>query len=55
MFRKNGDIDRDPPLVLFRERVRSVCGFSSAAGGPFYCPADVQVYLARASSTTKAE
>jgi predicted metalloprotease len=35
----------EPVLVLFDGSVRSTCGFASAAVGPFYCPADHQVYL----------
>jgi predicted metalloprotease len=34
-----------PKLNLFRESVQSACGFSTAATGPFYCPADSEVYL----------
>jgi len=34
-----------PRLVLFSGRVASACGSASAAVGPFYCPADSQVYL----------
>ena len=35
----------DPRLVLFTGAVRSACGMSSAAVGPFYCPRDQKVYL----------
>jgi len=34
-----------PTLVLYRDSVRSACGFSSAATGPFYCPGDGKLYL----------
>lgn len=41
-----GNLDySDPRLVLFRGGVRSACGMASSASGPFYCPADQQVYL----------
>ncbi len=42
MYRK-----RYPPttLTLYTGAVRSGCGVSSAAAGPFYCPADGRVYL----------
>lgn len=32
-------------LVLFRNSVKSGCGFASSQTGPFYCPADQKVYL----------
>ena len=35
----------DPRLVLFTGAVRSACGATSAAVGPFYCPNDHKVYL----------
>lgn len=34
-----------PTLVLFKGATQSGCGGASAASGPFYCPADKQVYL----------
>jgi predicted metalloprotease len=36
---------RAPKLVLFSDRVESACGMASAAVGPFYCPADQQLYI----------
>ncbi len=36
---------RAPKLVLFQNSTQSGCGFASAAVGPFYCPANQQVYL----------
>ncbi len=36
---------REPQLVLFSGVVRSACGTAQAAVGPFYCPADQQVYI----------
>ena len=35
----------EPTLVLFTGGVNSACGVGQAAMGPFYCPADQQVYI----------
>lgn len=34
-----------PRLVLFADTVRSACGSTSSAVGPFYCPGDRKMYL----------
>jgi len=36
---------QEPVLVLFSGGVESACGNASSATGPFYCPADQQVYI----------
>lgn len=45
LFRQQGDRYQEPKLVLFSGQVRSACGFASSASGPFYCPADRNVYI----------
>jgi len=45
IFTESGRQYREPKLVLYRHSVRSACGFSSAATGPFYCPGDEKVYI----------
>lgn len=45
IFRQGGQQYRVPKLVLFTGQVRSACGTSSSAVGPFYCPGDEKVYL----------
>ncbi len=45
LFAAEGRRYEPPRLVLFRDAVRSACGSASAAVGPFYCPADRQIYL----------
>ena len=45
LFQQAGRQYQDPTLVLFNGSVRSACGSASAASGPFYCPADRQLYL----------
>ena len=36
---------QEPRLVLFSQYTTSGCGNASQASGPFYCPADQQVYI----------
>lgn len=45
VFRQNGRRYREPTLVLFTDQVRSACGLTGAAVGPFYCPNDEKVYI----------
>lgn len=45
VFRELGGQYREPKLVLFRNATRTECGVGQSAMGPFYCPADQQVYL----------
>ena len=45
IFQQSGQRYAQPKLVLFAGRVSSACGGATSATGPFYCPADQQVYL----------
>ena len=45
IFERSNQVYQEPVLVLFTDEVRSACGFAQAAVGPFYCPADKQVYI----------
>ncbi len=45
LFASAGQRYEKPKLVLFRNEVDSACGYTSAAVGPFYCPADRKVYI----------
>lgn len=45
LFREEGIEYDEPTLVLFDGRVHSACGLAGAATGPFYCPADEQIYI----------
>jgi uncharacterized protein len=45
IFGPGGRTYRDTSLVLFTEPRESGCGVASPETGPFYCPADMLVYL----------
>ncbi len=45
VFKQQGSRYDAPKLVLFRGATQSACGRASTAVGPFYCPADREVYL----------
>ena len=45
VFAASGRSYTPATLVLFSGQVQSACGGASAAVGPFYCPADQQVYI----------
>jgi uncharacterized protein len=45
LFRQAGARYEEPTLVLFSGQVQSACGRAGASMGPFYCPADQQVYI----------
>ncbi len=45
VFRQSGRQYAKPTLVLFTGRTPTACGLGQAAAGPFYCPADQQVYI----------
>lgn len=45
VFQSLGGEYQQPKLYLFTNQVRSGCGAASAEMGPFYCPADQNVYI----------
>lgn len=45
IFGQQGRRYQEPKLILFRDAVKSACGMAQSAIGPFYCPADQQVYI----------
>lgn len=45
LFRKLGREYQEPTLVLFEDSVDSACGSAGASVGPFYCPADSNIYI----------
>ena len=45
LFGDMGKTYTKPTLVLFRNATNSACGTASTASGPFYCPADQDLYI----------
>lgn len=45
IFVEAGQRYQNPNLVLFTDQVDSACGRAGASMGPFYCPADQQIYI----------
>jgi len=45
IFQEAGEDYPEPTLTLFSRSVDSACGYASAATGPFYCPADRNLYI----------
>jgi uncharacterized protein len=45
VFRQGGKTYQNPRLTLYRGSLATGCGQGQAAMGPFYCPADMHVYL----------
>ena len=45
IFRRRGDSYQPPTLVLFTQATQTGCGNASAEVGPFYCPADQEIYF----------
>ncbi|MBT3069577.1 zinc metallopeptidase [Rhodomicrobium sp. Az07] len=45
IFASQGVRYKPAKLVLFRDSVKSGCGFASAQMGPFYCPMNQKVYI----------
>jgi predicted metalloprotease len=45
LMQKAGREYPEPTLVLFNGSTQSACGYASSATGPFYCPADQELYI----------
>lgn len=44
-FARSGSTYRSAPTNFFRGQVSTACGSATSAVGPFYCPADREVYI----------
>ncbi len=45
VFKQYGRQYKEPSLILFKNQVNSGCGMATSAVGPFYCPADYNIYI----------
>lgn len=45
IFKENGQKYQEPGMILFDDGVNTACGSATSAAGPFYCPADQNVYM----------
>jgi hypothetical protein len=45
IFQQAGQQYPAPTLALFEQGINTACGSATSAAGPFYCPADNQVYI----------
>jgi uncharacterized protein len=45
IFAAAGQTYQPPKLIMFTEAVQTGCGVGQTASGPFYCPADRNVYI----------
>lgn len=45
LFEEQGANYQQPKMVLFTDGVQTECGGATSAVGPFYCPADQNVYI----------
>ena len=55
LFAETGQLYPEPTLTLFGNGVSSGCGYVGSGGGPFYCPANKQIYLDPGFFQTMAE
>lgn len=45
VFQQSNSQYPQPTLVIYKDKTPTACGTGQAASGPFYCPADQQIYL----------